>query len=105
MERDRRERDRQTPANARFDTDRPDRQAAAPDERLLHEELERVVAGRVSALPPRQREALVLTVYEGLSVIEAAALLETSEQNIHAALHLARKRLREELAPYLLEKS
>jgi RNA polymerase sigma-70 factor (ECF subfamily) len=100
---DRRERDRQSATGDLRDMTDP--REPAPDRRLLHEELERVIAERVSQLPPRQREVLVLTVYEGLSVTDAAALLETSEQNIHATLHLARKRLREELAPYLLEKS
>jgi RNA polymerase sigma-70 factor (ECF subfamily) len=105
LEHSRRERDRQATANEGHQADPPDSREAAPDRRLLHAELERVIAGCVSSLPPRQREVLVLTVYEGLSATEAAALLQTSEQNIHATLHLARKRLREELAPYLLEKS
>ncbi len=58
----------------------------------------RIVAEHVSALPPRQREALVLTVYEGLDTTEAARVLETTPQNIRVLVHHARTRLRTELA-------
>ncbi|MGE0378907.1 MAG: hypothetical protein AB7Q45_26190 [Planctomycetaceae bacterium] len=40
-----------------------------------------------------------------MSIAETAALLAITEQNVHAALHLARRRLRDELAAHLLEKS
>ena len=71
---------------------------------LMAEELSRAIAHRVSQLPPRQREVMVLTVYEELSIAAAATLLETTEQNVHALLHVARRRLREELSELLLEK-
>ena len=61
------------------------------------------VAARVSALPPRQREVLVLITYEGLSPRAAADLLGISEASVYSSLHLARQRLRQELAPYLVE--
>jgi RNA polymerase sigma-70 factor (ECF subfamily) len=56
------------------------------------------VAQLVSALPERQRDVLVLTAYEGLSTAEAAAVLEISEQNVRTNLHLARRRLKAQLA-------
>jgi RNA polymerase sigma-70 factor (ECF subfamily) len=59
------------------------------------------IARLVSALPPRQREALVLTAYEGLSTADAAKVLETNEQNVRTHLHLARKRLKSQLANVL----
>ena len=71
---------------------------------LMAEELNRAIAQRVSQLPPRQREVMVLTVYEELSITATAILLETTEQNVHALLHVARRRLREELSELLLEK-
>jgi len=55
-------------------------------------------------LPPRQREVLVLTAYEQLRPGEVAEVLGISESSVHANLHYARARLREELAPYLSEK-
>jgi RNA polymerase sigma-70 factor (ECF subfamily) len=59
------------------------------------------VAALVSALPPRQRECLVLTAYEHLSTTEAASVLETSEQNVRVNLHLARQKLKAQLANVL----
>ncbi|WP_166829446.1 RNA polymerase sigma factor [Thalassoroseus pseudoceratinae] len=82
-----------------------DHTRSGPDHRILQEELADMVAQRVSALPPRQREVLVLTAYEGLSIAETAATLELSEANVHSTLHIARNRLREELRPYLQEKA
>jgi RNA polymerase sigma-70 factor, ECF subfamily len=67
-------------------------------------ELRDLIAQRVSALPLRQREVLVLTVYEQLRPREVAEVLGISESNVHANLHYARARLREELAPYLTDK-
>ncbi len=64
-------------------------------------ELGERVAAAVSALPPRQREVLVLTVYEQLSDAEVAAVLGTNRQNVRTHLHLARRRLAELLRPYL----
>ena len=64
-------------------------------------ELGERIARLVSALPPRQREALVLTAYEGLSVAETAAVLATSEQNVRTNVHFARRRLREQLGDVL----
>jgi RNA polymerase sigma-70 factor, ECF subfamily len=67
----------------------------------MAEELRRYVADRVSALPPRQREVLILLVYEGLSAEEVAQLLEIQLPNVYATLYQARQRLRVELAPFL----
>lgn len=72
---------------------------------LLADELRERIAQHVSRLPPRQREVIVLTVYEELSIAETARLLQTSEQNVHATLHVARSRLREELSDLMIEKS
>lgn len=95
--------------------DRPRRQreqpladSAVPDtttSRLSADELSHLIAHHVSRLPPRQREVIVLTVYEELSIPETAKLLDITEQNVHAALYVARRRLKEELSDQLLEKS
>jgi RNA polymerase sigma-70 factor (ECF subfamily) len=61
-------------------------------------ELGQRVAHEVSRLPPRQREVLVLSAYEGLSTAEIAAVLEISEANVHSTLFAARARLKTRLA-------
>lgn len=81
--------------------DRPDPRAPDPPAEAAAGELGRLVAGFVSALPPRQREVLVLVAYENLSPGEAAAVLGLTPQNVRTNLHLARERLREQLKPYL----
>jgi RNA polymerase sigma-70 factor, ECF subfamily len=75
-----------------------------PAAAAMADELRELVARRISALPARQREVLVLTVYEEMRPREVAGVLGISESNVHANLHYARARLREELAPYLMEK-
>ncbi len=81
--------------------DAVDPRQADPALCAMAEELRRYVAQRVSALPPRQREVLVLMVYEGLAAEEVAQLLEIQVANVYASLYQARRRLRIELAPFL----
>ncbi len=79
----------------------PDMRSMTPPAAAAQSELAERVAVEVSRLPPRQREVMVLTAFEGLTVAETAALLEISEQNTYATLSAARTRLRSRLAPYL----
>lgn len=81
----------------------PDVRAPDPVAEAAAGELGELVARLVSSLPPRQREVLVLCAYENLSAPEAAAVLGVSPQNVRTSLHLARERLRGQLAPYLNE--
>ena len=83
--------------------DVPDRRAGDPSTEAEAAELGRLIAARVSALPPRQREVVILTCYEGLSPPEAAEVLGISQANVHATLHVARQRLRRELARHFSE--
>ena len=78
-------------------------QARAVDEplrKLLDEELVFEVSRAVAALPPLQREALVLFEYEELSLKEIALVVEVDVGTVKARLHRARQRLRRELEPY-----
>jgi RNA polymerase sigma-70 factor, ECF subfamily len=75
-----------------------------PLEAAMAGELRDLVAQRISALPIRQREVLILTAYEQMKPREVAKVLGISESNVYANLHYARNRLREELTPYLSEK-
>jgi len=80
-----------------------DQRNDGPPEQAMAGELGRKIAAAVSALPPRQREVLVLVTYEGLSPGDAAEVLGITEANVYSTLHQARKRLRRHLAPYLSE--
>jgi RNA polymerase sigma-70 factor, ECF subfamily len=75
-----------------------------PAAAALTSELRDLIAQRVSALPLRQREVLVLITYEQLRPREVAEMLGITEANVNVNLHHARARLRNELAPYLSEK-
>ena len=64
-------------------------------------EIGEIIAGAVSTLPPRQREVLVLVAYENLSVTDAADVLGITAGNARTNLHLARERLKLQLAPLM----
>jgi RNA polymerase sigma-70 factor (ECF subfamily) len=83
--------------------DMPDSRVADPVSQVAAGELGRLIARRVSALPPRQREVFILVTYEGLTPRQVAEMLQITEANVHATLHVARKRLRKQLAPHLTE--
>ena len=78
--------------------------AGEPLAAVLAGELNEIVARCVSALPPRQREVLVLSVYEDFTATQVAEVLKISEANVYSTLHLARQRLKGQLANYLTEK-
>ena len=81
-----------------------DPRSEEPSAATMRGELRNLIARRISALPPRQREVLVLIACEQMAPREVAGVLGISESNVHANLHYARARLREEFAPYLTEK-
>jgi RNA polymerase sigma-70 factor (ECF subfamily) len=95
---------RQRPSPEPLPEELCDLRAGDPALEAANNELGRLIGSRVSALPPRQREVLVLTAYESLAPREIADVLGISEANVHSTLHVARQRLRRELAPYLAEK-
>ena len=68
---------------------------------LLSEELSTQVREAVLALPPLQREALVLFEYEGLSLNEIAEVTESEVGAVKGRLFRARERLKTALRPYL----
>lgn len=79
---------------------RDDGAAAAPD-RIATDETTRAVQAAIAVLPERQRAALILTHYEGLSSDQAAAVLGTSLGGLESLLVRARRTLRERLAVVL----
>lgn len=64
-------------------------------------ELEEIVKRKIELLPPRQREVLVLHLYQGLGYPEIAAALGCSYDDVKVNLSLARKRLKEDLKEHL----
>jgi RNA polymerase sigma-70 factor (ECF subfamily) len=55
----------------------------------------------VAALPPLQREAVVLFEYQGMTLADVATVCETDVGTIKSRLHRARERLRRTLRPLL----
>lgn len=61
------------------------------------------VAGAVAALPPLQREAVILFEYEGLTLEEIARMAEVDVGTVKSRLHRGRENLRRMLAPLRAE--
>jgi RNA polymerase sigma-70 factor (ECF subfamily) len=80
-----------------------DPRSVDPAGAVAAKELSERIAAAVSVLPPRQREVLVLVVYENLTCAQAADILELNESAVRANLYLARQQLRCCLARYLPE--
>src|SRR5260370_36928509 len=67
---------------------------------LASTELSAVVQAAISALPPLQREAIVLCEFEELSLDEAAAVVGAAVSTVKSRLYRAREGLRRSLAPF-----
>ena len=72
--------------------------AGAPDALLQAKQRGRRVARALAELPQRQREALVLQYYQGLSNSEAAEPMGIGIEALESLLVRARRSLRERLA-------
>ena len=92
-----RRRSREESRLERFQRDSTGSGAEAPDAGARAVELEDVIRRLVAALPDRQREVLVLHVYQGLDYRAIAAALGCSYDDVKVNLSLARRRLKEEL--------
>ena len=71
---------------------------AKPDAPLDRDQAARLVDGMIAALPDRQRLALSLVYFEGLTNIEAAAAMEVSVEAVESLLARARRSLKESLS-------
>ena len=58
-----------------------------------------IVGRAVGALPPLQREVLILSEYEELSLAEIARAVDSGIGTVKSRLHRARENLRRMLAP------
>jgi RNA polymerase sigma-70 factor (ECF subfamily) len=73
------------------------------DDRVDASAIVPVLRGALDALPPRQREVVLLRDVEGLSSDEACAILGIRAGNQRILLHRGRAALREVLAPEMRE--
>jgi RNA polymerase sigma-70 factor, ECF subfamily len=71
-----------------------------PDEAFERDEIVRAVGRAVRRLPERQRIAVVLHRFEGLSYHAIADVLSSSPDAVDALLRRAKEALRDALAPY-----
>ena len=71
--------------------------APLADDRLENKEKENVLEAAIQALPKRQKAALNLCFYEGLSNKEAAEVLGVGVKGLESLLMRAKKALREDL--------
>lgn len=69
------------------------------DQGMIAAERSRAIETAVSALPDRQRLAIVLCYYQELSNADAASVMEVSVEALESLLARARKSLKESLAP------
>jgi RNA polymerase sigma-70 factor (ECF subfamily) len=72
---------------------------AQPDELVLNNEVRERFATALAALPPRQREIVMLFDVDGWKGVEIAEHLGLTPENVRWHLHQARKSLRTALAP------
>jgi RNA polymerase sigma-70 factor (ECF subfamily) len=71
--------------------------AARADQTMIDQARDARLAAAIQGLPERQRAALVLQYYEGLSNIEAAAAMEIGVEALESLLSRARRTLRDRL--------
>jgi RNA polymerase sigma-70 factor, ECF subfamily len=71
-----------------------------PIDRVLDNELASEIERAVAALPPLQREALVLFEFEDLSLAEIAAVVGADSGTVKGRLFRAREKLRASLGKY-----
>jgi len=79
----------------------PDPQAVLPEDWLMRQEINDLIAAGLATLSPRLRAAFVLFEMEGLSMEEVAAALNISPSAAKVRVHRARQALRAYLATHM----
>jgi len=79
----------------------PAEDRSSPEQRATDAEQAQAVQEAMGRLPPKQRTAVVLRYYEGLTCRETAAAMETSVKAVERLLARARATLEGPLADYL----
>ena len=71
---------------------------------LEKKEVKKAVRKAIRSLPKRQRVAIILSQYEGLSYQEISELLHCSHKAVERLIHRGKIQLKEELASYIQKK-
>lgn len=79
----------------------PDPTSCSPVEMAIATERATLVAESVALLPPRQREVMILRIWQQLDYGEIATILDSTESTVRANMHHGLSKLREMLAPRL----
>ena len=79
----------------------PATETSEPENVALRREIAAAVRTAVAGLPPALREVVILREYGGLKYREIAETILCPIGTVMSRLHLARRRLRRSLAPYL----
>lgn len=74
-----------------------------PEQRMLSQEIRALIDQAIEALPPAQREVILLRDVEGFGTEEVSDLLGISQGNQRVLLHRARSKVRRALEEYLSE--
>ena len=72
---------------------------------VIEAEAAEAVRSAIEALPPLQREAVVLFEYQELSLVDIATVCDVDVGTVKSRLHRARERLRRTLTPFLASRS
>jgi RNA polymerase sigma-70 factor (ECF subfamily) len=75
-----------------------------PEERVLSQETRTYLEKAIEALPPNQRQIIILRDIEGWTAEETCGFLGISEGNQRVLLHRARSKVRGVLEKYFEEK-
>lgn len=71
----------------------PDKSVPSPQELTEYSQLVEMIKKAIDRLPPRQRLAVILNKYQGLSYREIAEVMECSEGAVKSYLHRAKENL------------
>ncbi len=72
-----------------------------PERLVASSETDRIVRNAIRALPEKERVALVLRRYEGLSYRDIAAVMECTEAAVKTYIHRGKLRVRHRMLPHI----
>ena len=76
-------------------------QGMLPGDVMERSELEHIVQKAINRLPERQRVALILSRYEGLSYQQISEAMDSTVPSVESLLHRAKLNLAKRLKPYM----